>query len=202
MKSLSRIIVIVVSLLLQCGLLKSQDAVGKEYRIALRVNTLGFLNLNGMGDVELSLPGRVGVFVGGGSSAAMVYPGRLVGYTNPMAAGCKGSNWGLYGGGRLSLPVGKLSGLNGKVLVAYQHDLLQDTNGCLGWNPDVPDAPSVVKRETVSIFLAAGYTQVFLKRFFVEPVVGLGPQFRPASGGRMSYRGLGLPMQLNVGVRL
>lgn len=180
----------------------AQDRTPPDHRFAVRWNTLGIPNLDAIGEIEYSPTNKIGLFVGGGSSFGLVYPYRIYGYGGDFRDKCKSANWGIYLGARVAIPIGKLTGLNVKAAFCYQHNKLFDATNCLQNPDDVPAPPSIVFRQSMSGYLSIAYNQAFAKRFFLEPVIGIGPSFH-ANGvdARYAYSGFDLPIQLNLGVR-
>jgi hypothetical protein len=75
---------------------------------------------------------------------------------------------------------------------------------CWGPPPSVGPATSALKSSEIGLVVNLAYTQGFAKRFFVEPVIGIGPEVMWRSinhGYRGRYVSAVLPLQLNLGVR-
>jgi hypothetical protein len=67
-RSLGNSIILTVAFLaLASATCHAQEIEGPSKRFAVRLNTLGLLNLDGIGDIEYTISNRIGVFLGGGS---------------------------------------------------------------------------------------------------------------------------------------
>ena len=103
--------------------------------------------------------------------------------------------------GELEYSVSKRLGVYVKPATYFQLVNLSGP-GCI---PALQD-PSILeyKAQIVGGLLSVAYAQTFLKRFFVEPSVGIGMSFvNPNSSTKPRFvsNGLGLPLQLNLGFR-
>ncbi len=182
----------------------AQDGTQPDHRFALRVNTLGVFNLDLIGDIEYSLSNRIGVFVGGGSE--FVHPNFLrpkSWFTKEPGDYCQRTNWGVYMGMRISIPIGEFKGLALRPNLFYQR--LNMEGSCWGTPPANGPGIASIKGSEFGLVMNLAYTQEFAKRFFVEPVVGFGcgmmtREVVPYGSGR--YFTPYLPFQLNLGVRL
>lgn len=154
----------------------AQASIQPQHRFALRVNTLGMFNLDLIGDVEYCLSERIGVFIGGGSEFIHPYhfafPADTWFKKEPDEV-CKNTNWGVYAGTRISIPVWKLTGLALRPSVFFQST---DKQGYCYSSPTNGGAITSYKSKEVGIALSLAYTQRFAKWFFIEPVVGLAPE--------------------------
>ena len=182
----------------------SQERVKPQHRFAIRVNALGAFNLDLIGDIEYSLSSRIGVFLGGGSE--YVHPNffrPISWFTKEKENYCQRTNWGVYAGMRISIPVWVLKGLALRPTLFYQRFNME--GDCWGSLPTNSPGISSIKGTEIGLIVNLAYTQNFAKRFFVEPVIGFGcgimtRQVVPYGSGR--YFGPYLPLQLNLGVRL
>ncbi len=179
----------------------AQQTSTPDHRFAIRWNTLGLLSLDAIGELEYSVSKRLGVYVGAGFDSPTF---GMVAYNRSKPIDelpCKQSIWGAYAGVRISTPLGKLVGLSVKPATYFQLVNLSGP-GCI---PALQD-PSILeyKAQIVGGLLSVAYAQTFLKRFFVEPSVGIGMSFvNPNSSTKPRFvsNGLGLPLQLNLGFR-
>lgn len=186
-----------------CSIGYSQEKFKPDRPLAIRWNTLGIFNLDGIGDLEYSISKRLGVFVGGGSEYVhpVFYPSHNWFKKVPDEV-CKSTNWGIYAGVRISIPVWKFKGLALRPNVFFQHIDMQ--GACFGTPTNSPAITSY-KSSEIGINLNIAYTQDFAGRFFIEPVIGIGPEIVtrdlvPAAHAR--YFDLLMPIQLNLGIRL
>lgn len=180
----------------------AQEKAKPEHRIAIRLNTLGLLNLDLIGDVEYAISQRIGVFVGGGSEyfQPSFMPARYW-FKKDSEEYCKHTNWGVYAGARISIPIWKFTGLALRPYLFYQ---LIDMQGSCWSVPTVGPGISSIKGTELGMAVNLAYTQVFAKRFFVEPAIGFGPEILtrdivPYGHGR--HITFVMPVQLNLGVR-
>ena len=180
------------------GFAQKTDA--PNHRFAVRLNTLSVLGLSAIGDLEYTFGKRVGVFAGGGLGIAAVDPVGL-GIANGLSTpNCKTSGWSSYGGVRIGLPIGKLVGLSLKGIVSYSH--FQEAGSGCNSDIDLPPSPDPYLRNWLGFYACAAYAQTFAKRFFVEPVIGIGPVWTSLNGQpKLNYLSYGPAFQLNLGFR-
>lgn len=198
---------LIISLVIAVGFVArcySQEEIKPHRNFAIRVNTLGVLNLDLIGDIEYCISKRIGVFIGGGSEYVQPYfDSPRYWFKKESEDYCKHTNWGVYAGMRISIPVWKFKGLALRPNLFFQR-IVMDGN-CWGPPPSVGPGISSLKSSEIGLVANLVYTQEFAKRFFIEPVIGFGPELLdreivPYGHGR--FLSWTLPLQLNLGVRL
>jgi hypothetical protein len=161
------------------------------------MNALGAVNLDAIGEVEYTLPSGVGIFVGGGVKAPLVNLGELGSFRE---TGYKTTGWGIYVGGRLPFTLGKVAGFAIKPSISFSSHVI----------PNFPDSGTLGLPQQISYFtswiggyVSVAYTKTFARRFFVEPVIGLGPTFGAFNTSPRKFGNgyLLVPAQLNLGIR-
>lgn len=190
------LLVLYIFLMLPAWTIAQQES-QPQHRFSVRWNALGLVNLDGIGEVEYAISKRVGLFVGGGSLDPIVNLDRL-GWAQYRRADYRG--WGLYAGARLPFSIGSFHGLSVKPSIFYSRFRGHDY-----WIVPFVGPPFFVTymQNKVGGQLSLAYAKTFLKRFFVEPVVGVGLTYGQPhiKGAGFKYMGLSVPAQLNLGVR-
>lgn len=200
MKALSIRNLLYTALLLSCGFSAFSQHTKPEHRFAIRCNTLAILNLSGVLELEYSVSNHVGVFIGGGMGKQDVYPTGLQIFRQRESLYCQISGQGIYGGGRLGIPIWKLAGLSVKGVVQYTYYHAEG----FGCNPtfDTPPLLDPYIINTLSSFVAVAYAQTFLRKYFVEPLIGFGPYWSSTNGKReITHQYWRSAIQLNLGVK-
>jgi hypothetical protein len=195
---------ILLLLLVNTGFCHAQDQQSTDHKVAIRLNTLGFLHLDLIGDVEYCLSDRIGIFLGAGSEFVQpVFYRPNAWFSKASLDNCSRSNWGIYGGMRVSTPLGKCKGLALRPYVFMQRINME--GNCWGLPPLHGPATTSIKSTEVGLVANIAYTQTFARRFFVEPVVGIGAGLVSAStnnGAARTHLNPLAPFQLNIGLRL
>lgn len=178
----------------------AQTPTSPDYRFAVRLNTLALINLSAVGELEIAISKRIGVFAGSGIGVHSVDPIGISIYRKYDPESCKISGWGIYTGIRVGLPIGKLVGLSLKGIVAYTHYQAAGT-GCIS-TVELPPLPDPYIRNQLGGYVCVAYAQKFAKRFFIEPVIGIGPVWTSLNGqSKLNNLDYGGVAQLNLGMR-
>jgi hypothetical protein len=163
--------------------------------IAIRLNLLGALNLDVIGDVEYALPSGLGFLLGGGIQSP------IVNMWGPWFQNSKGVTkaLGMYVGARIPIDIGDLNGLGLKPMIVYSTQVLSDTSDII---PPIPQDISFVTHR-IGGYLGVAYTKVFARKWIVEPVIAIGPTLNSLNIAPSKFRfsHISMPLQLNVGFR-
>lgn len=175
----------------------AQEGGGSGYKFAARLNLLGVLNLDAIGEIEYLFTDRFGLFVGGGVSSPTIEAGNILRFPK---GGFTAKAGGVYVGARIPLSVWNVKGFSLKPFIVGR------------WFSTPPDSLIVLPipqsvvylSQEVGAYLSLVYTQPLGSRFFIEPSIGLGASIGKFSGGKEmlhTYLGLGVPLQFNLGFR-
>lgn len=192
---------IIIVLLATAGLHlngSAQSSSGGGDGFAIRTNLLTLLNLDGSLELEYGLSDKVGIHVGGGVKSPVADLGMMEGFDR-SGSGIRG--WGLTGGCRVMFRIAGVEGFSVKGSLTYVNRSIRDFPDSV--TVGLPGAVSYTT-STVGGYVGIAYTRVFGGRFFIEPVIGLGPAFtaQNTAPGRFGFGYVQIPAQLNVGVRL
>jgi hypothetical protein len=198
MKYATRLLTLLFGVLGLLSMNVSAQGSPPDHRFAARVNVLGVLSLDAIGELEYSFSDQLGLFVGGGVAAPVVDLGQGDWFKGSFNA----KSGGAYLGMRIGLPLGSIKGVSLKPAVAYTKYGKVDGGGDGIVVPGIPQT-IVYPSQMVVVFVSVAYAHSIGSRFFVEPVIGVGPNFMQttAKGDRFTYSGFAGPVQLNLGMR-
>ncbi len=193
----SRISWLLAIILLFSSQLIAQKNEAPQSRFSASVNLLGFLNHDIIGTFEYRVSDGIGIFLGGGKSAAMVELGNFddIGQGQFLSNGA-----GIFAGLNISIPLGSITGLSAKPILSYTN--AGEVNSDEAPVPAVPQE-IVYIQEKIGAYLNIAYSQNISTNFFIEPVLGMGVVFgrNQAPKSRFDTHWLSFPAQLNFGVR-